>query len=104
MSLYQGDRRPDGNRVMANGAPLKPRPDLLGGAFQGYDWGRDCLGARHVAIAILADRCGDDAARQHHLAFLEMVVQHFSDHWSLSGAQVDAILSYIKALEAQKQR
>ncbi len=105
MALYQGSRHPDGNRVCANGETLRPRPDLLPGAvFRGYDWGRDCPGARQLAIALLAHRCGDQEARQRYLAFLEMVVRHFPHQWSLSGAQIDAILSYIKAIEAKKQR
>lgn len=104
MSLYQGIRRPDGTRVEVNGTPLNPRPDLLHAPFRGYDWGRDGPGTRQLAVALLAHRCGDQEACQRYLAFTEMVVQHMTDTWSLSGAQIDAILSYIKAVEAQKRR
>ena len=64
---------PDGREVLSlrlDLAPLSP---------EGFDWGQSTEGAAQLALALLADALGDDAAMTYYRDFEEQVVQELPD-------------------------
>ena len=72
--VYHIQRTPRGVVCTVNGEPLPPRLDLWNHSPSGFEFGYGGSGPAQLALAILADCCGDEAAVTHHQAFKWTVV------------------------------
>lgn len=95
MPLYEGKRDPDGAKdtlVTVDGRPLDPRHDLKQFAAS-FEWGYDGDGPRQLALALLADRAGDERALGRFRLFCETVVAELpAEGWRLTGEDIDRTL------------
>lgn len=62
MKIYKGYTAPDVNVVTVDGKPLPLRLDLRNHSPTGFSWGYNGSGPAQLALAILADHLGSDAA------------------------------------------
>jgi len=59
---YRGLRTPNGCLVTCDNVELPARTDIRPLSNTGYEWGLESSGSGQLALAILADFCGDDMA------------------------------------------
>ena len=62
MKHYLGDRTIDGVTVTVDGVPLDPRLQVKEFTKNGFEWSYEGPEPRQLALALLADHLGDDAA------------------------------------------
>ena len=62
MKHYAGDRTIDGVKVTVDGAPLDPRVDIMAFSKNGFEWSYEGPEPRQLALALLADHLGNNAA------------------------------------------
>ncbi len=83
MKTYRGIRTADRNVVCAISPDgpelLSLRLDLAPLSPEGFDWGQSGEGTAQLALALLADALGDDAAMAYYRDFEEKVVQDLPD-------------------------
>ena len=93
MKTYEGARSLDGAVVTVDGRKLPPRHDLRLLSKAGFEWTYEGAGPAQLALALLADHLGDDAAalRQYE-RFMREVVAHLDNAWRLTSADIDAAL------------
>jgi hypothetical protein len=93
MKIYEGARSLDGAVVTVDGKKLPPRHDLRLLSKAGFEWTYEGAGPAQLALALLADHLGDDAAalRQYE-RFMREVVAHLDNAWRLTSADIDAAL------------
>lgn len=93
MKIYEGARSLDGAVVTVDGKKLPPRHDLRLLSKAGFEWTYEGAGPAQLALALLADHLGDDAAalRQYE-GFMREVVAHLDNAWRLTSADIDAAL------------
>lgn len=60
MKQYAGRREGYAVIVTVDGRRLNPRLDLWNHSPTGFEWGYSGSGPAQLALAILADHCGDD--------------------------------------------
>lgn len=101
MKTYTGSRTIFGaNKVLVDGTPLEERLDLKGITDRGFDWAHEGAAPAQLALALLADHLGDDAAALRlHEAFMRGVVAYFADDWEMTGADIDAYLVKLEKLQ-----
>jgi len=93
VKTYRGARSLDGAVVTVDGARLDPRYDLKRLSPAGFEWTYEGAGPAQLALALLADHCGDDAkALAHYESFMRAVVAELDNSWELSSADIDAAL------------
>jgi len=98
MKRYTGDRTIDGLKVLVDGRPLDPAYGIRRISDKGFEWSYEGAAPAQLALAILADHCGDPArALALHQGFMARVVANFDNEWEMTSADVDAAL---RALEA----
>jgi uncharacterized protein DUF6166 len=98
MKLYRGARGLAGAEVTADGVPLDPRLDLKRLSPTGFEWTYEGKGPAQLALALLADHLGDDAAAlQWHELFMHAVVSELDNSWELTSAEIDAALAALGA-------
>ncbi len=98
MKTYQGGRSLDGAVVtVAEGSQsrlLDPRHDLRRLSPTGFEWTYEGAGPAQLALALLADHLGDDAAALRlYEKFMLAVVADLDNSWELSSAEIDAALA-----------
>ena len=99
MVIYEGLRTKDGCRVTANGRELCPRYDLVNHSPDGFNWGYNGSGPAQLALAIVADHCGNDEPRVLHLYqyFKYRVIAGLAgDCWTLDSRQIEEELRAIE--------
>jgi hypothetical protein len=94
MKVYEGARSLAGAIVTVDGKNLPPRHDLKLLSKAGFEWTYEGAGPAQLALAILADHCGDDRrALQHYERFMREVVANLDNAWRLTSAEIDAALA-----------
>ena len=63
----------------------------------GFEWGYEGAGPRRLALALLADHCGDaQQAFDNYPVFTETVIAEFKgDEWSMTSEQVQAAIDQV---------
>lgn len=95
MSTYTGLRSAHGDvTVQVDELPLPSRTDVRNHSPTGFEWGYGGSGPAQLALAVLADHCGDESrALQHYQQFKQRVIAELrGDSWTLTSAQVDGSL------------
>jgi hypothetical protein len=93
MKTYEGWRDLSGANVTVDGRPLAPRFDLKTLSKTGFEWTYEGAGPAQLALALLADHLGDDAAAlKHYERFMREVVADLDNSWRLTAADIDAAL------------
>ena len=91
---YVGTR--DGQRVTVSvdGQPLDPRLDLRDFRASGFEWGYEGSGPSQLALAILADHAGAEAALRNHRNFVQVFIAEIDgDSWRLTSDEIDQRIS-----------
>ena len=104
MKRYEGRREGYAADVFVNGRPLSPRLDLWNHSPTGFEWGYGGSGPAQLALAILADHCGDDRkAFDFHHRFKWAVIAELprKQGWTLTSLVIDQILQNIRNYEAE---
>ncbi len=90
---YTGSRAIDGIVVLVDGRRLDERYDLKRFTSGGFEWTYDGPEPRQLALALLADHLGNDAAAlQLHEPFMRAVVSNLENDWTLTSQDIDAAL------------
>ncbi len=97
MKTYKGVRSPQGCAVTVDDQPLDPRMDLGRSSDGGFEWGYEGAGPRRLALALLADHCGDaQQAFDNYPVFTETVIADLKgDEWTLTSDQIQAALDQV---------
>ncbi len=97
MKTYKGVRSPQGCAVTVDDQPLDPRMDLGQSSDGGFEWGYEGAGPRRLALALLADHCGDaQQAFDNYPVFTETVIADLKgDEWSMTSDQIQAALDQV---------
>ncbi len=94
MKTYEGARSLDGAIVTVDGKKLNPRFDLKTLSKAGFEWTYEGAGPAQLALALLADHLGDDAAAlRHYERFMREVVAQLDNAWRLNSSDIDAALA-----------
>src|SRR5262245_55531304 len=96
MKTYEGKRTIDGLVVTVDGKKLDERYDVKQFTRYGFEWTYEGASPQQLALAILVDHLGD-AGKAVRLSepFMKKVVANLDNDWTLSGADVDAVLKEI---------
>jgi hypothetical protein len=88
MKTYSGKRTAAGAVVLVDGRPLDPRADLRD--FRaGFEWGYEGSGPSQLALAILADHAGPQAALGGWKAFMQTAIAELEgDEWRLTSDEI----------------
>jgi len=88
MKTYSGQRTASGVTVLVDGAPLAPRTELRD--FRAaFEWGYEGSGPSQLALAILADHAGPQAALGGWKAFMQTTVAELEgDEWRLTSDEI----------------
>ena len=102
MKRYEGRRTGQEVEVTADGQPLNPRLDLWNHSSTGFEWGYGGSGPAQLALAILADHCGnDEQALNFYQRFKWAVIAELPrKRWALNSRDIDRALQSIRELEA----
>ena len=102
MKRYEGWREGHAVMVTVDKRQLNPRLDLRNHSPTGFEWGYSGSGPAQLALAILANHCGND---QHALIcyqrFKSVVVSELprNRRWILTATDIDRVLQAIRELE-----
>ena len=102
MKCYLGRRQGSAVIVTMDGHGLKPRFDLRNHSPTGFEWGYCGSGPAQLALAILADHCGnDEQALNFYQRFKWAVVAGLPHRgWILTGEDIQAVLQQLQEQEA----
>ena len=101
MKHYLGDRTIDGVTVTVDGVPLDPRLQVKEFTKNGFEWSYEGPEPRQLALALLADHLGDDAAAKASVeSFMRSVVANFGNEWELTSADIDQALAALSGKTA----
>lgn len=102
--VYWIQRTTQGVVCTVSGRPLPLRLDLWSHSPTGFEFGYGGSGPAQLALAILADCCGDEAAVEHHQGFKWAVIAHITGPGaSLTGTFVRDVLAGLKADREARQ-
>lgn len=101
MKQYAGLREGYAITVTVDGRRLNPRLDLWNHSPAGFEWGYGGSGPAQLALAILADHCGDDeqAFNFHHRFKWAVIAELPHRSWTLTSDGIEAILHRLRELE-----
>ena len=101
MKTYEGHRQGYAVIVTVDGRRLNPRLDLWNHSPTGFEWGYGGSGPAQLALALLADRLGDDRqAFDFHHRFKWAVVAEFPHRsWVLTSQDIDRVLQALREAE-----
>jgi Family of unknown function (DUF6166) len=101
MKQYLGDRTIDGVKVTVDGEPLDPRLRVKEFSPNGFEWSYEGPEPRQLALALLADHLGDDAAALASVEpFMRSVVANFGNEWEMNSADIDRALAVLSGRTA----
>ena len=102
--VYVVQRTPQGVVCTVNGRPLPLRLDLWSHSPTGFEFGYGGSGPAQLALAILADCCGDEAAVAYHQPFKWAVIARLpAEGGSLTGTFVRDVLAGLQAKRESQQ-
>jgi hypothetical protein len=102
--VYSIQRTAQGVVCTVNGRPLSLRLDLWNHSPTGFEFGYGGSGPAQLALAILADCCGDELAVTFHQPFKWAVIARFpADGGSLTGTFVRDVLAGLQAKRESQQ-
>jgi len=98
---YQGRREGYAVIVTVDGRRLNPRFDLWNHSPTGFEWGYGGSGPAQLALAILADHCGnDEQALNFYQRFKWAVIAELPRrHWTLTSQEIDQTLQKLRDTE-----
>ena len=98
---YEGRRQGYAVIVTVDGRRLHPRHDLWNHSPTGFEWGYGGSGPAQLALAILADHCGnDEQALNFYQRFKWAVIAELQGRgWTLTGLQIDLVLQKLRDAE-----
>jgi len=100
MKCYEGRREGYAVIVTVDGRRLNPRFDLWDHSPTGFEWGYGGSGPAQLALAILADHCGnDEEAFNFHHRFKWAVVVELPRSWTLTSEEIDRVLQTLREAE-----
>ena len=90
MKVYTGTRKGERVTVTVDGEALDPRLDLRDFQAGGFEWGYQGSGPSQLALAILADHAGPQAALGSYRHFVQAIIAEIeTDTWRLTSAEID---------------
>jgi len=94
MKHYSGRREGYAAIVTVDGRRLNPRPDLWNHGPTKFEWGYSGSGPAQLALAILADHCGDDerALNWYHRFKWVVIAELPHREWILTSEDIDRAL------------
>jgi len=96
MKTYTGTRAFDGLDVRVDGRPLDPRFALKTFSKNGFEWSFEGASPQQLALAILADACGDETALRLSQPFMAAIVANFDNDWEMTE---DDVRAAVRSLE-----
>ena len=98
---YVGIRQGYAVNVTVDGRRLNPRLDLWNHSPSGFEWGYNGSGPAQLALAILADHCGDDrqAFDFHHRFKWAVIAELPRRRWELASEEIDRMLQTLREAE-----
>ena len=101
MKRYEGRREGYAVIVTVDDRRLNPRLDLWNHSPTGFEWGYCGSGPAQLALAILADHCGNDeqAFNFHHRFKWAVVAELPRRRWTLTSDEIDRVLRSLQARE-----
>ena len=101
MKSYEGRRQGYAAIVTVDGRRLNPRRDLWNHSPSGFEWGYCGSGPAQLALAILADHCGnDEQALNFYQRFKWAVIAELPYRgWTLTSDQIDQVLRSLRERE-----
>ena len=101
MKQYAGRREGYAAIVTVDGRRLNPRRDLWNHSPSGFEWGYCGSGPAQLALAILADHCGnDEQALNFYQRFKWAVIAELPHRsWTLTSEQIDEVLRSLRERE-----
>lgn len=98
---YEGLREGYAVMVTVNGRRLNPRRDLWNHSPSGFEWGYAGSGPAQLALAILADHCGNDeqAFDFHHRFKWAVVAELPRRRWTLTSPEIEQVLHNLREVE-----
>src|ERR1035441_1396600 len=102
MKEYRGRREGYAVIVTVDGRRLNPRFDLWNHSPTGFEWGYAGSGPAQLALAILADHCGnDEQALNFYQRFKWAVIAELPGRrWTLSTWEIDRVLQSFRKAES----
>jgi len=89
MKVYRGRRTEKSAEVTVDGEPLNARLELRDFRASGYEWGYEGSGPSQLALAILADHAGPEAALGGYREFVKNVIAEIEDdEWSMTSDDI----------------
>ena len=101
MKRYEGRREGYAVIVTVDKRRLNPRLDLWNHSPTGFEWGYCGSGPAQLALAILADHCGNDkqAFNFHHRFKWAVVAELPRRRWTLTSDEIDQVLRSLRERE-----
>lgn len=96
MKVYSGDRTIDGVKVTVDGAALDPCVNIVEFTKNGFEWSYEGPEPRQLALALLVDHLGDNAAAKAMVEpFMRAIVANFGNEWEMTSADIDQDLAVL---------
>ncbi len=90
MKVYTGRREGERVTVTVDGQPLDPRVDIRDFQAAGFEWGYQGSGPSQLALAILAEHAGPQAALGTYRNFVQAIIAEIdTDSWRLTSEEFD---------------
>jgi hypothetical protein len=103
MKHYSGDRTIDGVKVTVDGAPLDPCVNVMEFTKNGFEWSYEGPEPRQLALALLVDHLGDNAAAKAMVEpLMRAVVANFGNEWEMTSTDLDLALTALADKVASK--
>ena len=101
MKCFAGRRQGYVVNVTVDGRRLNPRLDLWNHSPTGFEWGYSGSGPAQLALATLADHCGDDEqALNFYQRFKWAVIAELPHReWTLNSEDIDRVLHSLRERE-----
>lgn len=99
MKTYSGTRTFDGLDVRVDGESLDPRFDLKTFSKNGFEWSFEGAEPEQLALAILANACGDATALRLSHSFMLYIVANFDNDWEMTE---DDVKDAVRTLEERQ--
>lgn len=96
MKTYTGDRTIDGVDVRVDDQPLADRTDIHKFSANGFEWTYEGEGPRQLALSLLAEHLGDDAAALRlSEPFMKAVTANLANEWTLTSDDIAAAIAVL---------
>src|SRR3984893_8603787 len=101
MKHYAGDRTIDGVKVTVDGAPLDPCMNVMEFSKNGFEWSYEGPEPRQLALALLVDHLGDNAAAKTMVEpFMRAIVANFGNEGDMTSSDPDQAIAALSGKTA----